>query len=78
MNVPVTTGEVLTPEEAAAYLRVSRPTLLKAVRRGEVPVLHIGARWRVSRAALDQYLAGAQTALFSAKANTGTRRRNGT
>lgn len=67
--------DVLTPEEAAAFLRVSRPTLLKAVRSGEVPVLHLGSRWRVSRKALEEYMAGGQESAFLAKATTGTRRR---
>ncbi len=54
-------NDILTPEEAARYLRVSRPTLLKAVKQQDFPVMYVGARWRVSKAVLDKYLAGEQS-----------------
>ena len=35
---------VLNVEEAAELLRISRTTAYEAVRRGEIPALHIGRR----------------------------------
>lgn len=50
-------AEVLTLNEAADVLRVSRRTLERMVQRGEFPpAVKVGQQWRVSRAALDQFL----------------------
>ncbi|ABS28159.1 DNA binding domain, excisionase family [Anaeromyxobacter sp. Fw109-5] len=53
------TGETLTPQEAAAYLRLpSVRALYQAVRRGQVPVHRFGPRrMRFHRAELDAVLA---------------------
>lgn len=50
--------EILTPDEASRFLRVSLATLRKAVKRGDFPVLHVADRWRVSRVVLEGYLEG--------------------
>lgn len=50
--------EVLTPDEASRFLRVSPATLRKAVKRGDFPVLHVADRWRISRTVLEGYLRG--------------------
>lgn len=50
--------EVLTPEEAARYLRVSPATLRKAVRQKDFPVIRVAGRWRVAKSTLDAYLSG--------------------
>jgi excisionase family DNA binding protein len=50
--------EVLTLPEAAALLRVGEPELEAALARGEVPARRIGEQWRLSRAALLQWLGG--------------------
>lgn len=72
MDNPPAPPDIMTPDEAAAYLRVSLPTLRKAVRRKDFPVLWIAGRWRVSRATLDAYLSGKST-----QVPTRTRRKNG-
>ena len=51
--------EVLTVDEAAAALRIGRGTAYDAVRRGEIPVVRIGRRLLVPRAALAGMLAAA-------------------
>lgn len=43
---------VLTVDEVAKVLRVSRQTAYEAVRRGELPTLRMGRRILVPRAAL--------------------------
>jgi len=47
---------VLTIEEVAKALRVSRGTAYEAVRRGELPVIKLGRRLLVPRIALDRLL----------------------
>jgi excisionase family DNA binding protein len=50
-------NELLTLEEAAAYLRVSRPLLRELVRNRTVPVVELGPRARRFRQrALDTWL----------------------
>ena len=46
----------LTVEEAGRILGISRSTAYEAVRRGELPVVHIGRRLLVPRAALEKLL----------------------
>lgn len=48
--------EVLTLEEAAAWLRVDVAALITTAERGEVPGQKIGQQWRFSRAALLAWL----------------------
>ena len=51
--------DVFTVEEAAAKLRISRTLAYEAVRRRELPVVRIGRRLLVPRAALERMLADA-------------------
>ena len=39
--------ELLTVEEATRFFRVSKPTLLGALKRGELPAFKIGRQWRI-------------------------------
>lgn len=50
--------EILTPEEASRYLRVTRTTLTKAVKQKDFPILRVAGSWRVSKSTLDAYLRG--------------------
>jgi len=50
---------VLTVEEAAEILKVSRGTAYEAVRTGEIPSVRVGRCIRIPRAALDRMLADA-------------------
>lgn len=50
---------VLTVEEAAELLKISRPSAYQAVQRGEIPVIRIGRRILVPVAALEKLLATA-------------------
>jgi len=54
----VAESPVLTVEEAAVILRLSRGTAYEAVRRGDIPVVKIGRRLLVPRARLMAMLAG--------------------
>jgi excisionase family DNA binding protein len=48
--------EVLTLAEAASYLRLSEPDLLKAVQAQELPGRLIAGQWRFLRSAIKQWL----------------------
>jgi excisionase family DNA binding protein len=48
--------EVLTTEEAAAYLRVASATIYRLAAAGGIPVTRIGRSWRFSMQLLDEWL----------------------
>ena len=50
--------ETLTVREAAALLHVSRPTVEKYVKRGELPSVQIGRCRRIRRTAIEAFLQG--------------------
>jgi excisionase family DNA binding protein len=47
---------LLTIEEVAAYLKVSKETVYKMAQRGEVPALKVGTQWRFERSAIEEWL----------------------
>ncbi len=49
-------GEVLTIEELAAYLKISKSTLYKIVREGKIPSQKVGRHWRFRKKAIDHWL----------------------
>ena len=56
-----TTGhELMTCAEAAAYLRLHERTIGRLLKQGALPGVKVGRQWRLRRADLDAYLAGAQ------------------
>lgn len=59
MSAPIESGDVLTVEEGAVFLRVGRNQLYDAIGRGEVPHRRIGRTIRLSRTVLVQWLEGA-------------------
>jgi excisionase family DNA binding protein len=50
------TNEVMTIDELAAYVKVSKSTLYKLVQNGKVPGQKIGKHWRFRREAIDRWL----------------------
>ena len=54
--------ETLTVHEAAAMLGISPRHAYLMARQGELPVLHMGTRWLIVRARLEEMLAKAGTA----------------
>jgi excisionase family DNA binding protein len=56
MTVQTALGPVLTVDEAAVYLRISRGLAFAAVRDGTLPSLRIGRRILIPRRALEELL----------------------
>jgi len=48
--------EVLTPEEAAEFLQLSKYTVKDYARKGKIPAKKVGNVWRFSRQALLDWL----------------------
>ena len=64
--------EVATIPEVARFLRVSKTTVYKMIKEGELPAKRIRGQWRIMRRALDEYLTtGAATEVASAPSNDG-------
>jgi len=59
MEVIMENRVVLTVEEAAEVLKISRPSAYQAVQRGEIPIIRIGRRILVPVAALEKLLESA-------------------
>jgi excisionase family DNA binding protein len=51
-----TTHEVMTAEEAAAYLRLAPVTLYRLAGKGEIPGVKIGRLWRFKKSELERWL----------------------
>jgi excisionase family DNA binding protein len=49
---------VLTTDEAIQYLKVSKPTLLKYVRLGNIKAIKVGRSWRFLQSELYRFLKG--------------------
>ncbi len=57
---PATPSErLLTPDEVATHLRVSRGFVYAVVRRGELKAIYVGRLPRIPESALAEYLAKA-------------------
>ncbi len=48
--------EVLTIDELATYLKVSKSTLYKLVQEGKIPGQKVGKHWRFHRDVIEQWL----------------------
>ncbi len=49
-------GDLLSPEEVAARLRLSRRTVIVWLQRGKLPGIKVGSRWRVRADDLDAFV----------------------
>jgi len=54
--------KVLTIDELAAYLKVSKSTLYKLAQNGDLPGQKVGKHWRFRRDIIDQWLAASPSA----------------
>ncbi|HJS28672.1 MAG TPA: SPFH domain-containing protein [Anaerolineales bacterium] len=51
-------GDVMTPAEAASYVKVSEEDILAAIESGDLKAKKIGNAYRISKSALDSFLSG--------------------
>lgn len=55
-TMPRTTDDVMTIDELAAYLKLSKSTLYKLAQEGKVPGQKVGRHWRFRKKSIDQWL----------------------
>jgi excisionase family DNA binding protein len=48
--------DVMNPAQAAAYLQVTEADVMQMVSAGQIKAKQIGAQYRISKAALDEFL----------------------
>lgn len=49
-------AELMTVEEVARYLRVTKKTIYRLLRRGKIPATKVGGQWRFEKSAIDKWL----------------------
>jgi len=49
-------NEIFTPIEAGLYLNVHVRTIYRLAKKGLIPALKVGGRWRFKKATLDEWL----------------------
>ena len=49
-------GEVMTIDELAVYLKIPKSTLYKLVREGQIPSQKVGRHWRFRKETIDRWL----------------------
>lgn len=54
----MTDDELLTAQEAAAYLRINLKLLYKLIDSGEIKAKRVGRVYRITKTALNTYLQG--------------------
>ena len=56
MSMAAPSDDILSIEQLATYLKISRSTLYKLVRGGRLPGQKVGKRWRFHKDAIDEWL----------------------
>ena len=51
------TGDILTLEEVAAYLKAGKRTVYRLAQQGGIPAFKLGGTWRFRREELDRWIA---------------------
>lgn len=49
-------AELMTLEEVSGYLRVTKKTIYRLLRRGSIPAAKVGHQWRFNKASIDEWL----------------------
>lgn len=51
-----TEGEVMTPDQIADYLQISRRSVYNLAQAGQIPAVKVGDQWRFFRPEIDRWL----------------------
>jgi excisionase family DNA binding protein len=51
-------SEILTVDEAAAFLKIPRSSVYKLAQQGKIPAQKVGRHWRFHRGTLVKWIAG--------------------
>jgi len=54
--MPAPSDDIMTIEDLAAYLQISKSTLYKLVQEGKLPGQKVGKRWRFHKEAINEWL----------------------
>lgn len=65
---PAPSPEVMTIDDLAVYLQLSKSSLYKLVQAGRIPGKKIGRHWRFHRGTIDEWLARTERSHFDRKA----------
>ena len=49
-----TNSQIMTVDEVAAYLKLSKITVYKLTQKGEIPGFRIGSSWRYNKEVIDE------------------------
>jgi excisionase family DNA binding protein len=63
--------ELLTVDEVAAYLRVSRSTVWRWCQAKKIPAFKIGREWRISGPVLEELMRAQRSALLGLELDAG-------
>lgn len=58
-------GELLTLKEVSAYLRVTKTTIHRLLRRHVIPAMKVGRQWRFDKASIDAWLRESSTEIVA-------------
>ena len=61
MREPFTEARLLTANEVADLMRVSRMTVYRLIKSGDLPAVRVGRSFRVAEGDVDTYLASGYT-----------------
>lgn len=69
-NPPSSTPEVMTIDDLAAYLQVSKSSLYKLCQAGRVPGQKVGRHWRFRKETIDSWLDESEVDCIKGKAQS--------
>ena len=58
MNSPNKNSLIMTVDEVAEYLKLSKITVYKLTQKGEIPGFRVGSSWRYNREKIDEIAFG--------------------
>ena len=50
--------DVMTVKDLCDYLRLSKKTILRILKEGQIPARKVGGSWRILKGEVDKYLRG--------------------